>query len=460
MLNGRCACGAMRFAVEDDFVYAGYCHCLQCRAATGSAFSAFGAIERTKLRVDDVNRCAVFRNADGDVVHFCPKCGSIVFSETGDGATVHVALGTLHDAPAARPAFHMCVAAKAPWYEINDALPQYMGRPPTDTLKRVDAADAAPPSLPQTSRTEYARRFQRVTDYIDRHLDEPVDLEVLAHTAHFSPFHFHRVFAAWMGETPGDYVRSRRLDIAATRLSADRTTSVLSIALAVGFGSGEAFARAFKLRYGHTPSAWRVLSSGSRSLRIEAVHDRNPDQRVRKRAQAAPAPITQHERSDQFLAEMNMKVRVVDFPATRVAYLRNVGPMGPTVGAFWRETVLPWLAANGLSDRPRYGMAVDDPATTAPDKMRYDACVEVPDDFVATKPAAIAVLPAGRFAVREFNGTPATITDAWNEAFRWLPSSAMQIDPRPCIEYYPAKMPVDMKTGAFECELWVPVKPL
>ena len=156
-----------------------------------------------------------------------------------------------------------------------------------------------------------------------------------------------------------------------------------------------------------------------------------------------------------------MKVKVVDFPATRVAYLRNVGPMGATVGAFWRETVLPWLAANGLSDQPRYGMALDDPAVTAPDKLRYDACVEVPDDFIATKPAAITVLPAGRFAVRAFKGTPATITEAWNEVFRdWLPSSAMQIDPRPCIEYYPAKLPVDMRTGAFECELWVPVKPL
>ena len=42
----------------------------------------------------------------------------------------------------------------------------------------------------------------------------------------------------------------------------------------------------------------------------------------------------------------------------------------------------------------------------------------------------------------------------------WLPSSAMQMDARPMIEYYPGGSTVDPKTGVFECELWVPVKPL
>ena len=48
-------------------------------------------------------------------------------------------------------------------------------------------------------RTEYARRMNAVLDHIDRHLDTPLDLAQLADVAHFSRFHFHRVFAAWMG---------------------------------------------------------------------------------------------------------------------------------------------------------------------------------------------------------------------------------------------------------------------
>jgi ABC-type glutathione transport system ATPase component len=55
----------------------------------------------------------------------------------------------------------------------------------------------------------YTQRMNRVLDHIDKHLDESLEVTALAAIAHFSPFHFHRVFTAWMGETLGDYLRSR-----------------------------------------------------------------------------------------------------------------------------------------------------------------------------------------------------------------------------------------------------------
>ena len=468
MLTGRCACGAIRFDVEDRFVYAGYCHCAQCRAATGSACSAIGAIERAKLIVvSGADRIRVYERPDDERVNFCAGCGSIVFSFVHHGEFVHVPLGTLRDPPSVRPEFHMCVASKAPWHQIGDALPQYPQQPPASVFGR--AADAKPPVAlsPQGSRSEYSRRLQRVLDHIDQHLDEALDLEAVAEVAHFSPFHFHRIFAAWMGETPADYLRGRRLDRAAEQLAADGSTSVLGIALSVGFGSGESLARAFKTRFGCTPSAWRAEAPSARAKRIRSVQKRatprdgKAGQFMRKHDQVTSRTGAQHDRSDQYFAEINMRVKVVDFPSTRVAFLRNVGPLGTTVGKFWGETVFPWMAANGLSDRPRYGIGLDDPMTTAPEKLRYDACIEVPDGFVAKPPAGITVLPGGRYAVRSFKGTPATIGAAWMEVFRdWLPSSAMQMDSRPTIEYYPGGSSVDPKTGVFECELWVPVKPL
>jgi len=361
----------------------------------------------------------------------------------------------------------MCVASKAPWHQIGDALPQYPQQPPASVLGRAADARRPVPLSPQGSRSEYSRRLQRVLDHIDQHLDEALDLEAVAEVAHFSPFHFHRIFAAWMGETPADYLRGRRLDRAAEQLATDRGASVLGIALSVGFGSGESLARAFKTRFGCTPSAWRSEPPSTRAKRIRSVQKRaapsdgKAGQFMRKQDQVASRKDAQHDRSDQYFAEINMRVKVVDFPSTRVAFLRNVGPLGTTVGKFWGETVFPWMAANGLSDRPRYGIGLDDPMTTAPEKLRYDACIEVPDGFVAKPPAGITVLPGGRYAVRSFKGTPATIGAAWMEVFRdWLPSSAMQMDSRPTIEYYPGGSTVDPKTGVFECELWVPVKPL
>jgi AraC family transcriptional regulator len=84
-----------------------------------------------------------------------------------------------------------------------------------------------------------------VLEHVDRHLDERLELESLARVANFSAFHFHRLFAAWMGETMGEYLRRRRLEVAAQRLVAQPRLPVLPVALGVGFGSAEAFARAF-----------------------------------------------------------------------------------------------------------------------------------------------------------------------------------------------------------------------
>nr|WP_315217962.1 AraC family transcriptional regulator [uncultured Duganella sp.] len=125
-------------------------------------------------------------------------------------------------------------------------------------------------------RAEYTRRMNRVLNYIDQHLDQPLDLRQLAEVANFSPYHFHRVFAAWMGETLGDYARRRRLEKAAFRLSCKPAVSVLETALATGFGSGEAFSRAFKLKFGCTPTEWRLahaqLAAGKRpAMRRPAV---------------------------------------------------------------------------------------------------------------------------------------------------------------------------------------------
>jgi AraC family transcriptional regulator len=79
----------------------------------------------------------------------------------------------------------------------------------------MDASSAA-----QRSRSEYTQRMNRVMDYIDSHLAGKMDLSALASVAHFSPFHFHRLFAAWTGATLGDYVRRRRLDVAGRHATA------------------------------------------------------------------------------------------------------------------------------------------------------------------------------------------------------------------------------------------------
>lgn len=277
--------------------------------------------------------------------------------------------------------------------------------------------------------------MHRVVNHIDTHLDESLELDAMASVANFSPFHFHRLFTAWMGETLGDYVRRRRLEVAAQRLVAQPRLQVVQVALSVGFGSTEAFARAFKARFGVTPTGYR-----------------NRDQSNRNRDQARKPAATNHG---------GMKVTIVERQPTTVAYLRHVGPYGSAVSQFWITKVDPWMETNGLYGRPRYGISLDDPGITAPEKLRYDAAVEVPSDFAGAGEYQKTVLPGGKYAVGKFKGNDAEVGEAWNWLLRdWLPASGMQLDSRPFFEHYPVEATYDRKTGAFECEICIPVTPL
>jgi len=125
VLRGGCGCGAVRYEVPDEFVYALNCHCSRCRAATGSAFKPLAGIEREKLELKQGAGSLLVVGDDVSNDTRCAACGSLLYSVVRDGAFVHVALGSLIDVPSIRPTVHIFVGSKAPWFEITDDLPQF-----------------------------------------------------------------------------------------------------------------------------------------------------------------------------------------------------------------------------------------------------------------------------------------------------------------------------------------------
>ena len=107
MLAGSCECGAVRYRVADEFLYASNCHCSRCRAATGSAFKPFAGIERDKLELTEGGAGLLVVGDDDLNDTRCARCGSLV------------------DPPSLRPTKHIFVGSKAPWFEIADDLPQF-----------------------------------------------------------------------------------------------------------------------------------------------------------------------------------------------------------------------------------------------------------------------------------------------------------------------------------------------
>ncbi len=124
-LTGKCLCGAVQYAVADEFLYAQNCHCSNCRRATGSAFKPFAGIERSKIRLEHgAQSLSQFGSANAHDAH-CKTCGSLLYSVVREGKYVHVTLGTLVDTPSIRPTAHIFVGSKAPWFMITDDLPQH-----------------------------------------------------------------------------------------------------------------------------------------------------------------------------------------------------------------------------------------------------------------------------------------------------------------------------------------------
>lgn len=304
------------------------------------------------------------------------------------------------------------------------------------------------------SALEHEKRIHRILEFLDAHLGEPLTLRRVAREAHFSEFHFHRIFRAHVGETLGSYLTRRRVELGAARLSAQPRLSILAVALDVGFMSPEAFARAFRRRYGCAPSHWKRAG--------RALPDRGSKVgQVKSRGRQARRPRVRHDRRMNQKPASPVKIQVLDRPAVRLCYLRYQGPFGPALGDFWSRVVAPWMETHGLLGLPRYGISRDDPATTAPEKCRYDAGVPVAADYVPPQGALLTTLPAGIHAVAEFFGRSEVMPQAWNHLLsEWLPASGYQLGPTPCFEYYPADAIHDRKTGSFSCQLCLPLQKL
>lgn len=109
------------------------------------------------------------------------------------------------------------------------------------------------------------QRFFKSIEFIEKHLYEKISVHEIASAAHYSTYHYSRVFKALVGDTPKEYLRKRRLTIAAKRLLTE-DVGILDLALDCQFDSQEAFTRAFKALFNMTPAQYRKINEPFRLL--------------------------------------------------------------------------------------------------------------------------------------------------------------------------------------------------
>ncbi|MCZ7563311.1 MAG: GFA family protein [Burkholderiales bacterium] len=127
MIRGSCLCGSVRYEVRGRLGRISHCHCSMCRKAHGAAFGTYASVRREDfVWLSGADAVVAYRSSPAVTRTFCGRCGATLqFIDDTHPDALDFTLGTLDEDPGARPALHIFVASKAPWFEITDALPQH-----------------------------------------------------------------------------------------------------------------------------------------------------------------------------------------------------------------------------------------------------------------------------------------------------------------------------------------------
>ena len=156
-----------------------------------------------------------------------------------------------------------------------------------------------------------------------------------------------------------------------------------------------------------------------------------------------------------------MNVEVKDMPAYHVAYARHLGPYGEEGSAEAFGRLMQWAGPRGFGTGGQMlGICWDSPEVTPPEKVRYDACVTVPEGTETSGDIGTQTVSGGKCAVYHAEVTTEEFGDAWNKIIcEWLPQSGFQPDDRPCYEMY-LNHADDHPEKKWIVDICVPVKPL
>ncbi|MFI6509635.1 GyrI-like domain-containing protein [Streptosporangium sp. NPDC050855] len=282
-------------------------------------------------------------------------------------------------------------------------------------------------------------RLNQAMEHIERHLDRTVEVEEVARIAATSEYHLRRMFSALAGIPLSEYIRRRRLTLAGAEVLAGRET-LLEIAVRYGYGSGEAFARAFRAMHGIGPGEARrtgaALNSQSRMTFRLTIEGRS-----------------------------SMRYRVVDKADFTVVGLKTRVPL---VHAGPNQAIIDFVRGidprtlerlEELSDQEPHGIVAicDDLDPSRAEGTDLDYYQGVITSVAAPEGMTTLAVPAGTWAVFTTSGpVPQAIQELWRDVFtEWFPSNPYRTRTGP--EILRTCLSPD-RTEA-DAELWLPVEP-
>lgn len=228
-----------------------------------------------------------------------------------------------------------------------------------------------------STKEEYHKQINIIIEYINNHLDEQIDLLKLSEISNFSPFHFHRMTRAFLGEPIGAYIVRMKLETAA-KLLRYTDLAISDIAYKVGYDTPSSLSKAFKQQYNISPIDYR----------------NNKDYAIMK--------LINKE------IELNIKkVKRMDLPTRKAIYIKLFGEyknldFSGTWQRLWQFIKENKLYSSGIEHLAIY---YDDPKVTEKERLRTDICLVISKEAKPKGEIGVKELKGGKFAVFHYQGS-------------------------------------------------------
>lgn len=251
-----------------------------------------------------------------------------------------------------------------------------------------------------------------VIDFISYHLDEKLDLDKLSDISAISPYHFHRIMSAHLGEPIGSYIIRCRIEASSTLLKYG-SQQIDEIAYKIGYDSPASYTKAFKKHFGVSPTEFR---DSNNSFNMKTI-------------------IT-----DQVLPKgFNLKPKIVERITKKAIYIRLIGDYRSNDYSQAWENIWKFVKEKRLFGFKQecFGIAYNDPGITENNKCQYDCCVTITKDIKPEGEIGVKNIEGGRYAVFKFKGSLDKVGSVYNAIFKtWLPESNCELRDAPCFEKY------------------------
>lgn len=281
-------------------------------------------------------------------------------------------------------------------------------------------------------------QIKKATYYIEEHLDDELDVVKLAKIAGYSHFHFCRVFKIHIGESVMSYTTRLRLERASTEVYLGKK-SILNIALDAGYQTPTGFLKAFKKRFGTTPTEYK--SSAKELLRKYEEIKMN-----------VPKIVTRDEVNVVFTRELGEYTKSSDIAWRRLSKMMN------SLHEKFAKNPPEYTMNLEKGKAEALGICHDDPQVTNEENIRYDAALawgNKETEVLAKYDFETKTIAGGRYAKVEYLGA-SNSEDSWYGLYSWVEKNGYTLRDEPSFEKY-LNGDIDTDVEKLLIEVYVPI---